>query len=320
MSKITLHQLRKTYNEFKKKSYKGVPGVWCIEGEKPGKTVLISVLTHACEVNGLATLDYFIKNEAEIQRALKGRLILTLNNLVGAEKVFKAKNRAEREKYYWLDENMNRLHEEALTQKKPNREVQRLRELYPIFKEADFALDLHALPIHGDPMILDIKGSIRSLNRIASFLPVKKRITHITPVQIGHPISYFCGGFENKKTIALEMETGVTETQEGYQNAIDFSLAFLSAVGSLPPQKPSRLHTQEVYKAYQGVCFPNLSYELTALKGNFEFVRKGTVLAVGNKGPLIAERNSYILFPRSSKKYKDPKKIQTEILFLAEKQ
>lgn len=116
------------------------------------------------------------------------------------------------------------------------------------------------------------------------------------------------------------METGIMETQEGYQNAIDFSRAFLSAIGSLPAQKPARKHKQEIYRAYLGLCFPNLSYRLTALKGNFEFVRKGTVLAEGNEGPIIADRNSYVLFPRSQKKYTELKKIQTEILFLAEKQ
>lgn len=320
MPKVTLSKLRSVFQTFKKKSYKGVPAVWCIEGEKPGKTALISVLTHSCEVNGMAVLDYFLKNEKSLQKELKGRVILTLNNLAGAEKVFKAKTKKERSKYYWLDENMNRLQVEALTEKKPNREVKRLQALYPIFKEVDYALDLHALPIHGDPMILDVKGNLRTLNHLAEHLPVKKRITHITPVQIGHPISFFCGGIETKNTLALEMETGVIETQEGYQNAIDFSRAFLSAIGHLPSLKPQQKHQQEVYRAYLGVCFPNLSYELTALKGNFEFVRKGTVLATGNQGPIIADRNSYVLFPRSQKKYTELKKIQTEILFLAEKQ
>jgi hypothetical protein len=309
----TLVTLRDTFEFMKASSERGVRGIYRIRGEKPVRGTrpvrLITALTHACEVNGLAALRYLMNHESEIAKKIEGDILLIINNVKGAEQHFEKSTPSYGALWYWVDVNMNRLPRNALSKENRSYEVRRLQKLYPWYKEATIALDIHALPKPGGGMVIDIKGGRAALDRIAPAISVPVRVRNVVKTQRGVPISFFYGGL-GKSIPVIEVESGVNLTKRGEAIAVRTALDFLF---------PAQRRKQKVYEIFWALRFPTLAFQPVRILKNFEKVRRGQELATSPRKTVVAPADGYAFFTRTLMRYTDPGQLETEVLFLARK-
>ena len=117
----------------------GVAYAWTFESSRTGPHVLIQALTHGNEVCGAIVLDRFLR---EGLRPIRGTLSLVFAN-VAAYQRFNAKDPfASR----CVDEDFNRLWTSAvLDSERASAELNRARELRPLYDRVDYLLDLHSM-------------------------------------------------------------------------------------------------------------------------------------------------------------------------------
>lgn len=310
---MQLQSLKETFEYMKSSKEKGVAGILRISGRKSsGKkrsVKLITALTHGCEINGLAAFMHIINHRHEIEEKLSGELLLIVNNIRAAEHQFAGTPRVHDGTWYWCDANMNRLPKDMLSLQSTDYEIRRAQELYPWYAQATCAMDLHALPKRGAAMVIDVKGRKPALDVVASSIPVPIRIQGVTRVQHGVPLGYFYGGI-GKNVPVIEVECGENFTRAGQKIAIRAAMNFLS---------PAKHRTQAIYTARWAFRFLDLSYRMVKVLRNFEYVKKGQLLATSSRGDVRAPCEGYALFTRIKKQYFNPNDIKTEVMFLASK-
>ena len=116
-----------------------IPYVWTFAGERAGPHVLVQALTHGNEVCGAIALDWLLETG---MRPLRGTLTLCFAN-VAAYRTF---DPAEPFSSRCVDEDFNRLWTpEVLESPRTSIELDRARELRPLYDTVDYLLDLHSM-------------------------------------------------------------------------------------------------------------------------------------------------------------------------------
>lgn len=294
------------------KTYEGVPGVWCIDSGKTGPTLGITINTHGNEPSGLAGLAY-LHESLHIENVLtQGRLFIVLNNIEATRKYFEATTDEERKKCRFLDVNMNRLPKEDVISEKHHDayEINRARELLPIWRKFDIGFDIHSMSQDGDPMILSI-GELHS-DLIRGF-PIDIIISNLEEIQVGTPAMVFYG---SKKIPVLGIESGSHESEKAFEVTRVCIRSLLLNLHMIDGSNDIKQHAYRHYKVKASLLFPDDSYALAEEFKTYEPVQKGRILATGDGTPLVSPIDGHILF--GGPKGKKAASLSEEVLFISE--
>ncbi|WP_336579545.1 succinylglutamate desuccinylase/aspartoacylase domain-containing protein [Alcaligenes sp. CHO6] len=125
----------------------GVPGLWCLDSGKAGRTVMISALIHGNELCGAWALKALLARGVQPRR---GKLILAFCNLDAFDRFDPAHHDASR----YVDEDMNRVWSAQKLSQTQTQEQRRARAILPWLEQADWLLDLHSMHEPCAPLLL----------------------------------------------------------------------------------------------------------------------------------------------------------------------
>lgn len=296
--KMTATKLNETLKHFKISVVDGVPGVMCIKSNTPGPVLGITACTHGNEPSGLAIFEYLLK-EKNIEKELRcGTLYLVVNNIQAAEEFFDATNEAQIRKARYCDVNMNRLPKETLQLTNDARyELVRARELYPIWKRFEFALDVHSTLEPSDPTIVSRGGEFHP-NLVRGF-PIKKLISNIDTIQIGTPAFAFYGGLKSEAKV-FAIEAGQHADPNSFERARGCAVSLLQNLGMLSGIPEKKVIEYEEYKIVDSVIFPDKSFDFIKDYNIFDEIHKGDLLARNTNGEGVrAPFDGHMILPSS---------------------
>ena len=131
-----------------RKSNVGVDFVTTFDSGKPGPHVMINAVTHGNEICGAIALDILFKDNI---RPLNGKLTLAFVNHLAYSTFDPSAPSLSR----FIDEDFNRVWvEERLDGQEKTAELQRARELRPVFDEVDLLLDIHSMGTFSKPLMI----------------------------------------------------------------------------------------------------------------------------------------------------------------------
>jgi predicted deacylase len=126
----------------------GIPYVWRYESGRPGPQVVVQALTHGNEVCGAIALDWLL---AQSFRPVRGTFTAVFANVAA----YDAFDRVEPFASRCVDEDFNRLWTaDVLDGPRQSVELERARELRPVYDAAEFLLDLHSMTDVCPPLAL----------------------------------------------------------------------------------------------------------------------------------------------------------------------
>lgn len=145
----------------------GIPGVWTQAADEAGPHLLISTLVHGNEISGALLATRWLR---EGVRPRRGRLTFLFANLAAFDLFDPGDPTASR----FVDEDMNRLWAPvALAGGRRSVELERVRALLPVVRQADVLLDLHSMLWPSDPLFLAGTGlEARALGRLVGTPPL----------------------------------------------------------------------------------------------------------------------------------------------------
>ncbi len=307
---ISKRSIKKEFNFFKKSEYLGVKGVLRIDSGKPGPIFGLTICTHGNEIAGLAAV-YYLRNKYLLgKKLLKGSLIIIVNNLKAAEKALKVRTEIGRLKSRYIDLNFNRLPKNLFKIGRDNRyEINRAKDLFPIWSMFDVALDIHSTVQDNPPMI--IASDNLDFNLIKGF-PIKTVISNIVKVQIGAPAFSFYGG--KKKIQTIEIESGQHDKVSSRVVAVKSIMSLLRELRMIKGKSSVKRKIFEEYYIYDSVFFPDKKCRLAKVFKDFETVKKGQNLAKV-KGKIVRAKKDSCIF--MAPKGLRPVKIGEEAIFLS---
>jgi predicted deacylase len=126
----------------------GIPFVWTFLSQRPGPHVTIQALTHGNEVCGAISNDWLLR---EAFRPTRGTLTLTFANVAA----YQSFNAADPYSSRCVDEDFNRLWTaDILDGSRHTNDLERARELRPLYDATEYLLDLHSMTDPCAPLIL----------------------------------------------------------------------------------------------------------------------------------------------------------------------
>lgn len=289
---------RDTLRRMLRSRYRGVAGVVRLDGTQPGPVLGVTIFTHGNEPCGLAVCQYVLSDIAK--RLLKGSIILVVNNPRAAQRYFAARTDEEKRQARFIDLNMNRLPSRRLGHStRTTYEERRARELMPIWRQFDVALDIHSTTKQSRPMIIG-RGH-RPHSELLRGFPIHTLIMNIDGVQIGYPTFSFYGS-STKASVALAIEAGQHGAKASQERALICTLALMQNLGMLESHsRTSRARTFVEYEVTSSIMFPDDSYEFVREFTPFHKVRKGEILAKGGGKPIRAPHDGVLLMAKSRK-------------------
>lgn len=288
----------------------GVCGAAVLDTGLAGPTVGLTVMTHGNEPAGLAAVAYAY----DIFSAGKlkgGRLICVLNNVLAAERYF-ADLTGSSIAYRLIDCNMNRLPNNVLSSNDlfDCYEYRRARDLAFLWRQFEFALDIHSTHTLGAPaMLVEVGGNVRNLT---ANMPLEVIIRNIVQIQKGVPASALYGTPERPCAV-VEIEAGYHEDTMAGRVAVESLRCLLANLGMIEAGGYVKRANKPVYEVFGSVIFPNSTYQLSEQFADFQTIPCGEVLAVGDGAPLRMPEDGHALFAPPNGR---PTKISDEVMFL----
>jgi predicted deacylase len=205
----------------------GVDYVHVFDSGRPGPTVMLQALTHGNEFCGALALDDLLRSDL---RPASGRLIVAFANVDAYARFDFDDPDASR----YIDEDYNRVWgDDVLFGPRDSAELRRARQLQPFVDTADFLLDLHSMHEPGRPIM--VCGTIDKHVALARKVGMPADLL----LDTGHPAGVRMrdrGAFNDPASpkAALLIECGQHWERSAQTVAIDTTLRFLAAVGSVP--------------------------------------------------------------------------------------
>jgi hypothetical protein len=288
----------------------GVCGAVAFDTGLAGPTVGLTVMTHGNEPAGLAAVAYAY--DIFLAGKLKGgRLICVLNNVLAAERYF-ADPTGSSIAYRLVDCNMNRLPKNVLSSSDliDCYEYRRAEELAFLWRQFEFALDIHSTHTPGAPaMLVEVGGDVQTL---AANMPLEVIIRNIVQIQKGVPASALYGTPERPCAV-VEIEAGYHEDKRAGCVAVESLRCLLANLGMIAAEGFVEQVRKPVYEVFGSVIFPNSTYQLSKRFADFQAIPYGEVLAVGDGEPIRMPENGHALFAPPNGR---PTKITDEVMFL----
>lgn len=309
-SYLDRRELSKQFKWIANSSYQDVPGVWCVASGRPGPILGITLHTHGNEPSGLAVLSHF-RNQVRIEDVLtRGTVIFVLNNIRATKRYIGARTKEKRGKCRFCDVNMNRLPSNLRTSTADRRyEVQRARALLPVWKEFEFAIDVHSFSQEAEPFIISIG---RLYPKLVRGFPISNIVSRIDEVMRQKPaVAYYGQG----SVRALAIESGYHEDPKALRRAITCVTALMKNLRMMRGSPPKSQRVYSEYVLREAVWFNNRSQRLIRPFKPYEKIRKGEVLAIDKGAKITAASDGHVILPIRSIK---PSRISEEIMFLSE--
>lgn len=274
----------------------GIRGVLKIESGKPGPILGVTASTHGNEPTGLAIIDHLL-NTVEIgKNLLQGTLFLVLNNIEASRRYFDATTEEEVRKARYCDVNMNRLPDDVLERKDDSRyEIRRAQELYPIWKQFEYGLDVHSTLETSEPMIITMGDSIYP--KLMRGFSIPMLLTGMGIHQLGKPACAFYGAHASSSVFGIE--AGQHEEEETFTRAAVCATALLQNLGMLPGTPHQSLASYQEYQLSGSIIFPDISYDFVRVFEHKEYIQGGEILAESTKGlePIRMPYNGHLIMP-----------------------
>ena len=207
----------------------GTEGVWHFDSGRPGRHVLISALIHGNELCGAWALRGLL--EAGIRPA-SGRLTLVFANLQAFARFDPAAHDAAR----FVDEDMNRQWMDERIAQPHTLERQRVAELAPWVRQADWLLDLHSMHEPGAPLLLTgmQPRNLQLAKALANPVHIVVDAGHKDGVRMRDYGRFGLPDAQAPDTRSLLIECGFHGDPSSRSVAQDLCVRFLAEAGSLP--------------------------------------------------------------------------------------
>ncbi len=286
-------------------------GVDVVDSGIPGKTIAITMCTHGNEPVGLMVYDY-MKQYFVDHPLLQGRVLFILVNEQALRNYLLATTDEEERNTRYVDINMNRIPEESHLLNDPSTyEQQRLQELYAILSTVDIALDLHSTSLPSEPMVMSLASTS---HRMLHALPISNVITNVEGCMGNIFFMSYIGGYAQSHAETVGIECGSHYEEQSVQRGIDVVIAVLEEYEFLKKEHTEKSsQVQRIFTMSDQVFFPDDSYTLVKEFANFEYVKKGEELAVGDGETIFAPYDCYTVFAFKGGK---PPSLQEAALFL----
>jgi predicted deacylase len=273
----------------------GIPFSLCLPSGRPGPTVVINALMHGNELSGAIALLELLDRRVRPER---GTLWLTFANVAAFARFDPVRPLASR----FVEEDMNRLwHPAVLDGAAGTIERRRVRELWPLFKSADYLLDLHSMQGDSRPLLLvGLSPKGRELARAM-------RYPAVVVADAGHGagarlIDAAPFNDTRQRGMAVLLEAGRHWTRRSVAVAHATCLKFLEATGiitarqfgPLLPSGPAR--AQQVIKVSKAVTVEHEPFAYTRPVQGLDIVpRAGTVIATDGSVPIRTPYDNCVL-------------------------
>jgi predicted deacylase len=272
-----------------------IPGVTTFASGKPGPHVVIAGLVHGNELCGAWALLRLLEREI---RPCRGRLSLAFVNLAAFDAFDPANPKASR----YLDEDLNRVWSPAtLDGPRSSRELERAREIRPLFERADYLLDIHSMQ-SAAPILL-LTGVTEKGRRLADAMGFPGCVVADAGHRNGARIRDF-GAFGDPASprTAVLVECGQHWARRSVAVAIATCRRFLAALEVVEPRLLDRLGRAPA-KGHQRVV--EVTEAVTVAAGRFRFTREfqglevipeaGTVIAYDGAQPIRTPYDQCVL-------------------------
>ncbi len=264
----------------------GIPYVTTLDSGTQGPHVLIMALTHGNEVCGAHALSWLVDQGLQPRR---GKVTLAFGN-VDAYAAFDPDNPGASR---FLDEDMNRVWgRDILDGPRQSRDLARARVLRPIVEQADLLLDIHSMQTNCPALMLcGVHAKGRTL---AAALGVPPLVVSDSGHKAGPRMRDFLGfGEEESSKTALLVECGQHWKSESREMAIQTSLRFLRATGTVDPdwlasRVDAQSPTQRFVRVTEAVTITTPKFHfLDDFEGMEVIARAGTVIAMDGNQPVL---------------------------------
>ena len=260
---------------------RGVEFVTTFESGQPGPHVMINAVTHGNEICGAIALDHLFRTGLRPER---GRLTLGFVN----HRAYAAFDPADPGSSRFVDEDFNRVWvENRLDGTEHTNELQRARELRPIFDSVDLLLDIHSMSTNSLPLMIcngleKERTFVRAVNYPAHIMcgsghVVGKRLIEYTP--FNNPsnakvaLLVECGQHWAAETAVIALDTALHFLRAAGTVAIDYIETHLSPAARNP--KPA-----EMWDVTDGITARTDEFQFTERYVGMEIIEKaGTIIA-----------------------------------------
>lgn len=263
--------------------------VWQFKGEEPGPTVTIMGGLHGNETVGIDVVEKLL---AMVRGKIK---VGTINLVIGNPAACEAGKR-------FIDKDANRLWGHNLVNIP---EQDRVEDLKPFLAGSDLMLDLHSTikPV-SEPFLVVPSFDHPMVDTIPT-LGIRKIITgEGLKLPDGDPIESDLFTVDNGG-LGVTVEAGWQQDPNLVDKTMDSVLRALEKVGIFEPDSLGKHHqvepveTFEIWNAY-GAIFPKGNFKFDKEWQNYDPIKKGEVIGYENGEPILAEKDSRLLFPKSN--------------------
>lgn len=273
--------------------YNNIQGVMHIHSGKNGPIFIISCLTHGDETAGLKAIE-FLYNKLFIKKnLLQWHIYFVLNNIKAYENYLST---GDSYTSRYVDENMNKSANEEDILWWETYETKRLQELYSLFSQANYHIDLHSTS--QSPVSMAIYSQ-KSRTIFQNILNVDEHYSGIIENQRWKPVIDIC---ERNGGIWLWLESGREDNDQAYYNMIDNVLRILYQLHMidhsniteylLPPKE------NIFYNIYDKIYINNIHcFHLNKNYNHGDFINKWDCIAIDNGVKIISKEDSIVIMP-----------------------
>jgi predicted deacylase len=269
----------------------GVPYVTTFDSGRPGPHVMVNALTHGNELCGAIAIVTLFERDV---RPVKGKLTLSFANVVAFGTFDPARPTGSR----FVDEDFNRLWDDTtLDGSRDSVELRRARELRPVVDTIDLLLDIHSMQHRTPPLMM--AGMTRKATSLARCVAIPELIVCDAGHSAGRRMRDYRGfGDESSPKNALLIECGQHWEQRSAEVAIETTLRFLVAVGTIDPDlAPSApVPPQRIIEVTDAVTVATDRFKFVAPYRGLETIPKaGTVIAHDGNAPVTTPYDDCVL-------------------------
>jgi len=265
--------------------------VWQFKGEEPGPTVTIMGGLHGNETVGIDVVEQLL---AMVREKIKVGMV---NIIIGNPAACEVEKR-------FVDKDANRLWGGNLVNIP---EQDRVEELKPFLAGADLMLDLHSTIKPVSEPFLVVPSFEHELVDVIPTLGIRKIITgEGLKLPDNDPIESDLFTVANGG-LGVTVEAGWQEDNNLVDKTMGSVLRALEEVGIFEKDSLGQHHKAEVPKVFEiwnaySAIFPKGHFKFPDGKEwqNYDVVKKGEIIGYENGEPVLAEKDSRLLFPKSN--------------------
>ncbi len=221
----------------------GIPFVWRFESGQPGPDVMVSAIVHGNEPCGVIALEWLFKEDI---KPVAGSLTLAFMNV----EAYRAFDPDDPNSTRWLDEDLNRVWDTTVLDGDRNSiEIERARQVRPVLDGIDYLFDLHSMQHDAPPLMMS--GRHAKSKELAARIGVPERVVGDAGHAAGRRMRDY-GAFDDAGAhqTALLIECGQHWSAESGQLAIEATVRFLTATGTIPPDRLASFTTPPAQRVY----------------------------------------------------------------------